>query len=41
LALKNPQAGIVEPEELPFAEMLALCRSDLGRVVGVYGDWSC
>jgi homospermidine synthase len=39
-AMKNPQAGIVEPEELPFTEILALCRPYLGKVVGVYGGWS-
>jgi homospermidine synthase len=39
-AMRNPACGIVEPEDLPFDEMLALCRPLLGTVVGVYSDWT-
>ncbi len=39
-AMRNPACGIVEPDELPFEEMLALCRPFLGTLVGAYSDWS-
>jgi len=39
-AIANPDRGIVEPDELPFDRMLALCRPYLGDVVGVYSDWT-
>jgi homospermidine synthase len=39
-AIRNPRAGIVEPDDLPFEEILRLCRPYLGNVVGVYSDWS-
>jgi homospermidine synthase len=38
--IMNPRRGVVEPEELPFQEMLALTRPYLGDVVGVYTDWT-
>jgi len=38
--MKNPQRGIVEPEEMPFEEILRLCRPYLGNVIGAYGDWT-
>ena len=39
-ALRNPQRGVVEPDDLPFDELLPLCRPYLGDVVGVYSDWT-
>jgi len=39
-AMKNPQRGIVEPDDLPYDEILRLCRPYLGDVVGVYCDWT-
>jgi len=39
-AIRNPQRGVVEPEELPFDEILALCRPYLGDLVGIYSDWT-
>jgi len=39
-AIEHPQAGIVEPEELDFERILEICRPYLGKVVGVYGDWT-
>lgn len=39
-AIRHPSRGIVEPEELPHDEILALCRPYLGDVVGVYSDWT-
>jgi homospermidine synthase len=39
-AMRHPQRGIVEPDDLPYDEMLALCRPYLGELVGVYGDWT-
>lgn len=39
-AMRNPSAGPVEPDDLPFDEVLALCAPYLGDVVGVYSDWT-
>ncbi|MDQ2736207.1 MAG: homospermidine synthase, partial [Pseudomonadota bacterium] len=39
-AINNPGAGIVEPEDMPYEEILRLCRPYLGNVAGVYTDWS-
>jgi homospermidine synthase len=39
-ALKNPAQGLNEPEDLPFDEILALCRPYLGDLRGVYSDWN-
>jgi homospermidine synthase len=39
-AMKNPRRGIVEPDDLPFDELLSICRPYLGDVVGAYSDWT-
>ena len=39
-AIENPAMGVVDPDELPFAEMIEWCRPYLGEVVGVYSDWT-
>jgi homospermidine synthase len=38
--MKNPNRGIMEPDELPFDDILCLCRPYLGNMVGVYTDWT-
>jgi homospermidine synthase len=39
-ALENPEAGIVEADEMDFERCLAVQRPYLGPVVGVYTDWT-
>jgi len=39
-ALKNPRRGVVEPDDLPYDEMMRMCLPYLGDVVGVYSDWT-
>jgi homospermidine synthase len=39
-ALQNPQASVVEPDDLDPAQVLAIARPYLGELVGVYADWS-
>ncbi len=39
-ALRNPDAGLVEPDDLDFEAVLEVARPYLGDVVGVYGDWT-
>lgn len=39
-AIANPACDVVEPDDLPFDEILRLCRPYLGDVVGVYSDWT-
>jgi homospermidine synthase len=39
-ALRNPKAGVVEPEDIDHELVLAIATPYLGELVGVYGDWS-
>lgn len=39
-AMKNPSRDVLEPDELPFAEILRLCRPYLGNLIGVHTDWT-
>jgi len=39
-ALENPEAGIVEADEIDFRRCLNVQRPYLGPVVGVYTDWT-
>ena len=39
-AIENPEAGIVEPDEIDFQRVLEICRPYLGPVVGAYTDWT-
>ncbi len=37
-AMRNPERGLVEPDDMPHDEILALCRPYLGDVVGEFSD---
>jgi homospermidine synthase len=39
-ALRNPNAGIVEAEDIDHDFVLEICRPYLGELVGIYGDWT-
>jgi len=39
-AMRNPMRGVVEPDEMPHDEVLALCRPYLGTLCGAYSDWT-
>jgi homospermidine synthase len=39
-AIANPARDVVEPDDLPYDEMLRLCRPYLGTVTGVYSEWT-
>ncbi|HSV28727.1 MAG TPA: saccharopine dehydrogenase C-terminal domain-containing protein [Candidatus Omnitrophota bacterium] len=39
-AMENPEAGLVEPEEIDFQRCLEICAPYLGPVVGAYSDWT-
>ncbi len=39
-ALRNPSAGIVEPDDIDHELVLDVARPYLGELVGVYGDWT-
>ena len=39
-AINHPRAGIVEPDELPFRAILDVSLPYLGKLVGVYTDWT-
>jgi homospermidine synthase len=38
--IRHPDRDVVEPDQLPFDEVLALARPYLGDIVGVYTDWT-
>jgi len=39
-AMQNPTRGVVEPDDMPYDQILAWCRPYLGDVVGVFSDWT-
>ncbi|MFM1887237.1 MAG: homospermidine synthase [Pseudomonadota bacterium] len=39
-AMENPNAGLVEPDEIDYQRNLEICRPYLGPVVGAYTDWT-
>jgi homospermidine synthase len=39
-AIRNPNAGVVEPDDLDHEEVLKIASPYLGEQVGVYGDWT-
>src|SRR5207253_3519732 len=39
-ALRNPAAGLVEPDEIDHELVLDVARPFLGELVGVWGDWN-
>ncbi|MDO8958814.1 MAG: saccharopine dehydrogenase NADP-binding domain-containing protein [Rhodocyclaceae bacterium] len=39
-ALRNPRAGVVEPDDLDYEMVLEIARPYLGEVLGVYGEWT-
>lgn len=39
-ALENPERGVVEPDEMDFDRCLEIAMPYLGKVVGVYSDWT-
>jgi homospermidine synthase len=39
-ALRHPRAGIVEPDEIDYQLLLELSAPYLGKLVGVYTDWT-
>ncbi|MCA1906737.1 MAG: saccharopine dehydrogenase NADP-binding domain-containing protein [Magnetospirillum sp.] len=39
-ALENPERGVVEPDEMDFHRCLEVAMPYLGKVVGVYSEWT-
>ncbi len=39
-AMENPQRGICDPDDMDFERVLELANPYLGKVVGVYSDWT-
>jgi homospermidine synthase len=39
-AMRHPEAGIVEPDEMDFREVLDVATPYLGEMVGVFSDWT-
>ena len=38
--MRHPRAGLVDPDEMDFAEVLAVATPYLGEMVGVYSEWT-
>lgn len=39
-AMRNPARDVIDPDDLPYDEILALCRPYLGEVIGEFSDWT-
>jgi len=39
-AIRHPRRSVVEPDDMPFDEILALARPYLGEMIGVRTDWT-
>ena len=39
-AMNHPRAGILEPDEMDYREVMAVALPYLGDMVGVYSDWT-
>jgi homospermidine synthase len=39
-ALRNPNAGVVEPDDLDYKTVMEVARPYLGEMVGVYDEWT-
>lgn len=39
-AMKNQEAGIIEPDEMPFEDVQKVAAPYLGKMVGQYSDWT-
>jgi homospermidine synthase len=39
-AMRHPQAGIVDPDDMDFREVLEVATPYLGEMAGVFGDWT-
>lgn len=39
-ALRNPHAGVVEPDDIDYEMVLEIAKPYLGELVGLYGDWT-
>ena len=39
-AMENPRAGIIDPDDVDFQRVLEIANPYLGKVVGVYTDWT-
>jgi homospermidine synthase len=38
--VRHPRQGILEPDDLPHDELLAMIRPYLGTVTGVFSEWT-
>ncbi|HUP93960.1 MAG TPA: saccharopine dehydrogenase C-terminal domain-containing protein [Burkholderiales bacterium] len=39
-AMENPRAGVIDPDDVDFERVLEIAKPYLGKVVGVYSDWT-
>jgi homospermidine synthase len=39
-AIRNPERDVVEPDQLPYDEIMQIARPYLGEMLGAYSDWT-
>ena len=39
-AIENPNCGVVDPENMDFKRVLEIAKPYLGKLIGVWGDWT-
>ena len=39
-AMRNPDRDVIDPDDIPYDEIIELCRPYLGELVGAYTDWT-
>ena len=39
-AIENPNCGVVDPENMDYVRVLEIAKPYLGKLVGVWGDWT-
>jgi homospermidine synthase len=39
-AVENPRCGVIDPDDMDFERVLEIARPYLGKMVGVYSNWT-
>jgi len=40
ILMEHPRAGIIDPDDMDFRRVLEIANPYLGKVVGIYSDWT-
>lgn len=39
-AIRNPELGVIEPDDIDHETMIAVAQPYLGEIIGSYGQWT-